>query len=398
MTHKKEDEKNDNFTVEMKLILLCSKVKLTENDKKDICELLKQPIKWDEFLESVNKNRVYPIVYLNLKNIQNNNIDRTVLLEMEKLYKKNQMKSLQMSGELIRLMDLFEKNEIQAISIKGPLLGFYLYDDISMRTSRDLDIIVDYSNIDKVEKLLQKEGYKNLDIPDLSKKQKQFFMKETNHISFKNKTGIIIELHWKYYSGIYELPFVEAWKKCIKCNISNKAINILNNEENFLYLTFHGSKHAWKRLRWICDIRDIVEKFDLDWKYIQQRADALGISFMLIQTIELLQILFNIKIDISYNGNNKKPSKLTILALPFIENNDDNSCLTGCSLYMDFKKYVYNWNKGILPKIKHLKGYFHPSMQLIHTVNINDKYFFAYYIIAPLYKIKNIIVRKHNTH
>ena len=48
--------------------------------------------------------------------------------------------------------------------------------------------------------------------------------------------------------------------------INTNSIHTLSSEMLLAYLCLHGSKHAWERIEWICDIDKLVRsKTDLNW-------------------------------------------------------------------------------------------------------------------------------------
>ena len=79
-------------------------------------------------------------------------------------YKKNFLQMIKITHELIRIIELFKEKNIRVLSLKGPPLAEIIYNDISLRTSVDLDFLVSVNDINTVEKLLSREGYKYIHI------------------------------------------------------------------------------------------------------------------------------------------------------------------------------------------------------------------------------------------
>lgn len=391
---------NHNLPSEMSLLLLCSENKLSEAQQNKAHELTLGDFDWNYFSKLTIKHRIYPTVYRNLKKMNPQDSKSQILSELEQRCKKNQLNALQLLSELIRIMEVFEKSRIRGLSIKGPLLGLALYGDVSMRTSKDLDILVSLADIEKAGELLQEQGYTEDGYTVfLTPKQRQLFFKTSHHISYTNKAGIMIELHWRYNAGNYEIPFEEIWKNRKICDVSGKKINVLKEEENFLYLIFHGSKHAWKRLRWLCDINEILKKNELDWDYLIYRADKMGITYMLEQTLILVKGLFETAVSEFFisdsvgkkTGNAGITKQLAIMCMPFILSLDETSEFPGHDLYVANKKYMFVWNKGLYKKTNYIAKHFYPSAMEFQTYKIKDEYFFLYYVIRPFSKLKRLI-------
>lgn len=162
----------NSFSTEMKLMLLLSVKEIDETKKYAIQEILDQVLNWNLFLTVLQYHRTYPIVYQNISKIKFLNIPETVLSNLKQKFKGNMINILKFTGELIRLMKVMKQNEIRAISLKGPLLGMEIYGDLALRTSRDLDILIDCTEIERVEKILLNIGYQRID-PDFSLTAKQ---------------------------------------------------------------------------------------------------------------------------------------------------------------------------------------------------------------------------------
>lgn len=139
---------------ELKLLIQLVKSK---NELKDIDQL--QNIDWRLFLDLVHHHRCQPIIYLKLKDMPQTIVPLEVIQALQQTYTKNTFKMLQLSGEMEQISKLFAENEIKTLFLKGPALARHLYGDISLRTSKDLDVLVQETDLDKVDALLLASGY-----------------------------------------------------------------------------------------------------------------------------------------------------------------------------------------------------------------------------------------------
>lgn len=375
---------------EMQLLLLSTVADLSFEQEQHLRELTLSTINWQEFIKLAIKNRVYTLVYKNLNRLENFNIDQNVLAILERRCKKNQLDSLRQTTELVKIMGILEEQGIQAISIKGPLLGLSLYGNIAMRTSHDLDILVNIDDIKTVEDILLQQGYHTV---NLSPRQKNYYIRKYHHLSYQ-KGGSTVELHWRFHEEkCYNISFKEAWDNKTGFIISGLKINVLNNSENFLYLVLHGSKHAWKRLRWLCDIREIINSNELDWDQIWVRANQKGISHMLEQSLALLDRLFQIKTPLQFNQKNidDKATRLAVMCLPFINNCDELDEMFGHPLFLHKKRYMMIWHTSLQGRIRYIALSYFPNVQEFEAVTFQDKYFFMYYLVCPFFKLQRVL-------
>ncbi len=370
---------------EVKLLVLCSVNNITEEQQKVILKLIQSTVNWETFYAMVVKNRVYPIVYKNLKKLNTSAVNEQILVRLENDYKKSQFFTLLQAKELIKVMEQLKQQEIQAVSIKGPLLARSIYQDVFLRVSRDLDILVAPSEIHEVEKILLKMGYVQVDnFNHLSLKQKKLLIKTLHHFSYSNDTGVLIELHWRLSSVYYDLSFDEIWRNKRTITMFGKDFNILSDEENLIYLIIHGSRHAWKRLRWLCDIYEIMKNKALDWNYVINRAKELGVIHLVEQTIILLKIFFRYQPQIHLSLTKYErtiANRLAFMSLPFINSLGDETEMYGHPLYKNIKKYSWVWYQGVDMKMQLILSHFIPNTVDFQTIKLQDKYFYLYYVL-----------------
>lgn len=232
-------------------------------DKTDLPEGALSDIDWDQFLLLAAHHRVYPQVYFNLKKADQSSIPPVVLKTLNRDYNRNTYQMLHLTGEMERLCKIMDENRIRSLALKGPVLAKDLYGDLSLRTSKDLDLLIPFQEMERAERIMHDLGYiLARDIPRSFNDWKW----KTNHLSFYHPDKRIqVEIHWKLNSGIGKEPgFEELWSRSRISSISNCPVRLLGKEDLFLYLVSHGARHAWFRLRWLADI-DLLVRKRLDW-------------------------------------------------------------------------------------------------------------------------------------
>ncbi|MGE6611545.1 nucleotidyltransferase domain-containing protein [Peribacillus sp. NPDC076916] len=286
---------NKNFSLdlteiprELKLILEILKGR---NDERIILNKCYTDINWAQFLEIANHHRVYPLVFSQIKKKYKDLVPLSVFKSLQQEYKKNTYQMLQLSGEMELVSTLFNENKIRLLFLKGPVIAQELFGDISLRTSKDLDILISISDLKKAESLLLNCGYQ--------KEEKLYILNEwkwrTHHISYYNpKKQIQIEIHWRLNPFPSNEPsFNNLWRRRRRSGLTTAPIYYLGNEDLFSYLITHGARHGWFRLRWLIDIDQMVLKglntekiiFSLKkYKYNFQVGQALILSSQLLDT------------------------------------------------------------------------------------------------------------------
>ncbi|PEB52126.1 Renal dipeptidase [Bacillus pseudomycoides] len=225
-------------------------------------------IDWNVFLELTMHHRVYPLIYRKLKEVDEKLIPSHVVQNLYVTFKKNTFQMLHLSAEMEQVSKLFNVNEIRTLFLKGPVLSQDLYGDISLRTSCDLDILIPISNLEKAEKLLLEQGYVKDDYIQTILNDWKW---RHHHITFFHPTKRIkLELHWRLNPGPGKEPgFEELWDRKRKSTLMDDSVYMLGSEDLFLFLASHGARHGWSRLRWLVDIKQIVNQ-DLKWDEINK--------------------------------------------------------------------------------------------------------------------------------
>ncbi|USL31713.1 nucleotidyltransferase domain-containing protein [Priestia megaterium] len=263
-------------------------------------------IDWDYFLKLSMHHRIYPLVYLKLKEVASELTPSYVLQTLQVEYQKNTFQMLHLSGEMERISKLFTENQIRSLFLKGPAVAHGLYGDISLRTSKDIDVLVQKSDLEKAEELLLKHGYKNTqeNITLNEKKGRNY------HITYFNpRKKVEIELHWRLHPfPITQPTFNQLWERKRNSNFTRYPVLILGSEDLFLYLSVHGARHGWFRLRWLKDI-DQMLKQQLNSQQVNFLQKKYRYSHMIGQALTLVNQLLSVEVNREMKLLSKRNSK-----------------------------------------------------------------------------------------
>ena len=89
---------------------------------------------------------------------------------------------------------LFTENQIPLLFLKGPVIAADLYGDISLRTSRDLDILIPITHFERAEKLLLSLGYEKEPVLSVLNDWK---WRDHHIVYFHPQKCIMLEIHWR---------------------------------------------------------------------------------------------------------------------------------------------------------------------------------------------------------
>lgn len=157
-------------------------------------------------------------------------------------------------------LDQLIETKIFFSCLKGYSLSYRLYQDPSIRKSKDLDIFIpDRDDVLKLSQILISKGWVSQgewvnDVP-----RRNWFMDLKHELSlFNPETGIWLEIHWELDAHFLKFSQAErirfGSKYVEKMEVMGRVINVLRPDFELIYLLVHGAKHGWFRLKWLLDI------------------------------------------------------------------------------------------------------------------------------------------------
>lgn len=278
-------------------------------------------IDWNMFIALLKHHRVYPVLYKKLKALhQHKQIPEFVMIHIQKLYQRNTFHMLGLSAVMEQVNKTFAENQIRIIFLKGPTLGHDLYGDISLRTSGDIDVLIPIDQLEGVEELLLDQGYEK---DDYIKTVLNDWKWRHHHVVYVHpKNGIKLEVHWRLHPGPAKEPsFNELWERRNRSNLTSFPLYTLLEEDLFIYLLTHGSRHGWSRIRWLDDINKLMNK-DINWTEIHKLLKKYHSIQIGGQGLVLTSQLLNSSIppQVTYSIVSKKSRKLADEAMFYLEN------------------------------------------------------------------------------
>jgi hypothetical protein len=181
-------------------------------------------------------------------------------------------RQLQLVAFFLKITDRFRELGIEFISFKGPLLSQKIYGDPTYRFFKDFDLLIEPDQISHAVEVLRDEGFEisNLDV-DTSECKRQLLEDHNHHVECYHPTEqIVIEVHSRLFPfGI--LP-VHKWDKLIQANTETKIFQdrkftVFSHEFEMIYLITHAGTHFWNRLKWLLDIRELMNRYPLDERH-----------------------------------------------------------------------------------------------------------------------------------
>lgn len=267
-------------------VLLAACSALPPLEKRAILEpLLKAPLRWQRLFELADKHGVQPLLHQALTGL-NHAVPEDERLKLQQAFQTNLHKSLLLSRELIRIVDHLAALGLDAMPYKGLALAEVLYGDIALRQSGDIDLMIRRRDVPDIRDAVRELGY----TPHfaLSAPQERSYLKSGYEYAFDGEAGPnLLELQWAILPRFYAVDFTmeDLFQRAVTLTVAGHPMRTPSREDLFLILSVHAAKHVWGRLVWLCDIAELMNASNLDWKWIGARARDLGMVRILRVTI-----------------------------------------------------------------------------------------------------------------
>jgi len=263
---------------EAELLLCCARTRTSPGMSQRIREAAQKEIDWVQFIRLALRHDTLPLTYWNLQRNCPNIVPSGVLEPLRARHEAEAAESRLLAEELVGILGLLDSQSIPAVPYKGPALAVRLYGDLSLRGFGDIDIVIRERDALRARRLIIDRGYapERVETGDLNQ-----FLRENHEMLFYRAGGKVrLDLHWRYTSRSACLAgdperFLQHLETI---SIAGVEVRSLRLETYLLVLSMHAAKHQWVQLKLICDIAEILEVPDLDWQYVLQEADDLGLK------------------------------------------------------------------------------------------------------------------------
>ncbi len=375
---------------ELKFVLECTHDINKAAEIKELFPLLQ----WDNVINMAMTHRLFPFVYNAMRQFGSSEVPENVIKLLQQEYMKSAIKVVGIADEIVRIVNFMRDYGIQPLILKGPPLSVRINEDITLRPSSDIDILVDPLEFEKAEKILELMEYTRIS-PDflLTPRKRKFYYKNDHHFEyFHNKHAILVELHWRIRSFDVKLFPTASSLSTQKINITECLVPVMDDEYWLMYLMVHGYKHMWTRLRWLYDIKEFLNN-NLDWDKIIFIANNSELKSILHQTVILLNVLFDVSIPDQLQEsvvNDQKAWQLSNTVMENLCENTNKENLPNLKFSRLKNVNYYNFSSRWRNMLIYISSLFKPTKDEFELIVLPDILFPLYYLI----KIFNLLWKR----
>jgi hypothetical protein len=181
-----------------------------------------------------------------------------------------------LTSELESILQQFCVHCVEVLPLKGPLLAQALYGGPCLRSSDDLDLLVQRRDFNKARSLLIDLGFEFVHQAD------------DYHQTFQRR-NTCIELHFSVAPPSNpSMDLDRVWERARVVEFRRQKARFFSNPDLLIYLIIHGVKHEFARLIWVLDVaRALADLSDGDLNEVFKVAKVLGIEGAFLTTCEL---------------------------------------------------------------------------------------------------------------
>lgn len=252
---------------ENELLWCCARVAPAAAIRTRISELVQQPLDWSIVLKRSWWHRIRPLVFRHVDAQPSTTMPSDVRSAFLGFVDELSERSRRLSATLREVSTIFEDAQLRGLVFKGPSLAADAYGDVTLRECGDLDLLVAEQDIARVRQVLMDHGFKSSwDSPE---KPQQVFACEFE------RPDATLDVHWDLAPGWlnYHIDFDRRWQTGEPLMTAGRYLRKFQSEDAISVLCVHGTKHWWDRLRWICDVAELVNSQRVtDWDRVEATA------------------------------------------------------------------------------------------------------------------------------
>jgi len=238
------------------------------------------PLDWAAIAAGARRHRLAPLLLAGLKGWPEVPADLTV--ELRRQTQLAATRDLAQAAELARLVDAFAAAGIRVLALKGLALSIQLHQDAFPGGARDLDLLVDPLEFDRIDRVLADAGYRPAFA--LTPRQHASFRRWIKDMEyFHSASGAALEIHERLVDNPHLIcfDFDTLWQQREEIRVGHVLVPTLSRRVLALYLCVHGAGHAWERLRWLADLAALLrEPGSTDLALADAEAAGIGVAML----------------------------------------------------------------------------------------------------------------------
>ncbi len=256
-------------------VVLAARTVLSEAEQERLRCLAAGPLDWNEVVWLTGYHQVTPLVLRNLERYVRAAVPGRHLRVLQAETRRIGVQGQFLLQELGRLMQRFEAAGLPMLVLKGPVIAQVAYGHLGLRAFKDMDILVRPADYPAVRALLEREEY--VPFPQVAERARwqqwlhRWYVRQVPFM--RGVKTFYVDLHLAPLPALYYFPLdVETlMERGSSESIGRFAVPVPKLEDHLLILCYHGEKNRWERLKYVCDLAELLRRHEdrIDWDEIE---------------------------------------------------------------------------------------------------------------------------------
>src|SRR5262249_36618414 len=140
-------------------VLCCGAHPYLSRDREErLTALLSTPLDWQQLCVQAERHGVAPLLYGHLRDMPEGIVPEETLHTLHQHTRAAVVWNLYLRREMVRLLGALNEVAVPVMPLKGPYLADLLYDDPTLRTTGDIDLLVRPEDLERASQVLVSVG------------------------------------------------------------------------------------------------------------------------------------------------------------------------------------------------------------------------------------------------
>lgn len=293
------------MTPQNKIILLSSKIHLSETELEELNAQLLVVINWDEVVKNLIALGVGPLFYKKLSLLPNQGLIPIAIQEqLKQSYYRTLTRGMVLQDVFRRVIEAFTLNEIKVVALKGIHLSEGLYGDIGMRQFSDIDLLVNKEDGEKCQQILRNMGFYQP-----TNKITQMIGEHTGFVHYPPMLlkDVSVEIHIDLQNRKlpYSLNVNEIIDRSEPLVVNHSQVNVLELHDLIIFLCVHLDKHFTGgdiQFTSFCDLVNLLDIHSekIDWQELEVRCKQYNCEEVVYKYLVLIRQYYGVPVPAAY--------------------------------------------------------------------------------------------------